>query len=100
MWELVKKYWDLIIGFIVGIGLSIIAHSDGEKVRLIYSVIVLLLACMGLFRCIRQSVENEMKKKRVNRERNLLDAMVDTQIAIKAINLAQDPTKIRVKYNY
>lgn len=93
MWDLVKKYWDLLSGFIVGLILSFMAHYDSERVRLIYSVIILLLVSMGLFRFIRQSVEKGMKKRRENREKTLIDAVVDNQIAVKAIRMAQDPVK-------
>lgn len=93
MWDLVKKYWDLLSGFIVGLVLSFMAHYDNEKVRLIYSVIILLLVCMGMFRFIRQTIEKGMKKRRENRENNILDSMVDSQMVVKAIKLAQDPTK-------
>lgn len=93
MWDLVKKYWDLLSGFLVGTALSFMAHSDIEKVRFIYSVIILLLVCMGLFRFIRQAVEKGVKKKRESRQHSLLDVMVDNQIAVKAIGFAQDPTK-------
>lgn len=90
MWDLVKKYWDLLSGFIVGLGLSFIAHFNSDSVRQIYSVIILVLSCMGLFRFVRQSVEKWKKKRR---ERNLLDDMVDSNIAVKAIRFAQNPTK-------
>jgi hypothetical protein len=96
LWELVKKYWDLVSGFIVGTALSFIAHSDSEKVRLFYSVVILILACMGMFRFIRQTFE-QGKKKEENRGHNLLDDMVDAQIAVKVINLAQEPTKVGEK---
>lgn len=94
MWDLVEKYWDLIIGFIVGLGLSVMAHSNSETVRMLYSVIILVLACMGLFRFIRQSIDKRRAKHRANREHNLLDGMVDNLITVKAISLAQEPTKV------
>jgi hypothetical protein len=98
LWDLVKKYWDLVSGFIVGMALSFMAHSDSDKVRLIYSIIILLLACMGLFRFIRQALERGKKKREEARDRNLLDGMVDAQIAVRVINLAQEPTKEGEKY--
>ena len=93
MWDLVKKYWDLLSGFIVGLILSFMAHYDNEKLRLFYSVIILLLVCMGMFRFIRQAIEKEMKKIRENRKKSIVDAVVDNNIAVKAIKLAQDPAK-------
>lgn len=94
MWAVVKKYWDLIIGFIVGLALSIISHYDCEILRLMYSIVILILACMGLFRFIRQTMEKGAKKRKDRREHSLLDAVVDNQLAVKAIRLAQEPTKV------
>lgn len=98
MWELVKKYWDLVSGLVIGVALSFLAHHDSEKVRLFYSVIILLLACMGFSRFVRQTFEQGKKKKAEKRGHNLLDDMVDSQIAVKVINLAQEPTKEGEKY--
>ena len=98
MWELVKKYWDLGSGLIVGVALSFITHSDIEKVRLVSSIVILLLACMGLFRFVRQAFEQGKKKKEESRKHSLLDDMVDSNIAVKVINLAQEPTKAGEKY--
>ena len=88
MWELVKKYWDLLSGFIVGLALCFMAHYDSEMVRQIYSIVILVLACMGLFRLIRQAVDKKKKRKDT-----LIDVVVDNLTAVKAINLAQEPTK-------
>lgn len=88
MWELVKKYWDLLSGFIVGLALSFMAHYDCEIVRQIYSIVILVLACMGLFRIIRQAVDKKKKRKDT-----LIDTVVDNLTALKAINIAQEPTK-------
>lgn len=97
MWELVKKYWDLLSGLIVGLALSIMAHSDSETVHWIYSVILMLLACVGLFRLIRQTIEGGLKAKK-GREHTPIDNMVDNLIVVKAIGLAQEPTKEGEKY--
>lgn len=94
MWDLVKKYWDLLSGFIVGLGLSFIAHFNSETMRMIYSVIILVLFSIGLFRLVRQAIDKGIKKRR---EHNLLDNVVDNQIAVKAIQFAQNPTKVGEK---
>lgn len=91
MWDLVKKYRDLIIGFIVGLALSIMSHSDNEIVRWVHSDILITLLCIGLLRLIRQSIDRERKIKQ--RERTVIDGMVDSLPVIKAINFAQEPTK-------
>ena len=93
MWDLVKKYWDLLVGLVVGLVLSITAHSNCEKVRLIYSIVILLLVCMGLFRFIRQAVEKGKKGKDESRGHTIVDSLLDNQIAVRAIGLAQEPTK-------
>ena len=92
MWNLVKKYWDLLSGLVVGLALSIMAHSDSNRVRWIYSVIIMLLACIGLFRLIRQAIEKG-KKARDERAHTPIDDMVDGLMVVKAIRLAQEPTK-------
>lgn len=91
MWDLVKKYRDLIIGFIVGLALSIMSHCDNEIVRWVHSDILITLLCIGLIRLIRQSIDRERKIKQ--RERTVIDGMVDSLPVIKAINFAQEPTK-------
>ena len=96
MWDLVKKHWDLIGGLVVGLALSITAHSDNEIVRKFYSIIIICLACMGVFRYIKQSIEREKKIK--ERERTMLDEVVDSLPVIKAINFAQEPTKVGEKF--
>lgn len=97
MWDLVKKYWDLLSGFIVGLVLSFMANYDSELLRQMYSIVILLLSCMGLFRIIRQAVEKGMKRKKKSREHNLIDTMVDNLAAVKAIKLAQESTKVGEK---
>jgi hypothetical protein len=91
LWDLVKKYWDLFIGFIVGLALSIMSRSDNEIVRWVYSDILIVLASVGLFRFIRQAIDQERKKKQ--RERTMIDGVVDSLAVIKVINFAQEPTK-------
>ena len=88
MWQFIKKYWDLVGGALVGAVLCFIAHIELECVQLYYSIIILLLVCIGLFRTIRQGIEKTNKRKH-----NLIDGILDAQGAVKAINLAQEPTK-------
>lgn len=90
MWDLVKKYWDLLVGFIVGLALSVMSHSNIEVARFVYSFILIFLACIGLFRLIRQVIERGQKKQR---KHTLIDDMVDNLTAVKAVGFALDPTK-------
>ena len=96
MWDLVKKYLELFIGLIVGLVLSVMSRCNNEIVRLVYSDIIICLACMGLFRFIKQSIEREKKIR--ERERTMLDEVVDSLPVIKAINFAQEPTKEGEKF--
>lgn len=92
MWEAVKEYWDLIVGFIVGLGLSFMAHIDSEVVKRIYNIIILILVCMAFFRTVRQTVEKKQNRKK-KRQRNIIDAVVDNLSAVKTIRIAENPTK-------
>lgn len=85
----IKKYWDIIGGASAGLLLTIVAEFELEWVQLCYSVIILMFACIAVFRSIKQTIE----KNRESRKRNVIDSMVDSQKAVKAIKMAQDPTK-------
>lgn len=85
----IKNYWDIISGIAAGVLLSFMAEWKLEKIQLVYSVIILILVCVGAVRIIRQATE----KKRNNRKHTIVDSMVDGQKSIKAISLAQSPTK-------
>ena len=92
MWRLLKKYWDLVGGAVVGALLCIIAHIQLEQVQLFYSIIILFLCSIGLFRTFKQAIEKQREKSN-EREHNIIDSMVDSQIAMKAVSIAQTPTK-------
>lgn len=86
-----KRYWDIIIGAVVGLVFAIVAKFELEEIQTIYSVIILMLLCIGAFRIIKQTIEKQMHTK--NRKPTVIDSMVDGQKAIKAFSLAQEPTK-------
>lgn len=90
MWDLLKKYWDIISGALTGLVLCLIAKFELEAVQLVYSVVIVILVCIGFFKIVRQSLE---KRKEKIREKNLLDSMVDKQKPIKAIRIAQEPMR-------
>ena len=85
--KLLKKNWDIFGGSISGMVLSVIASFKLERIQLIYSVVILMLVCIGLFRMLKQSFSSP------KREHNIIDNMVDTQKPIKALTFAEEPTK-------
>lgn len=84
-----KKYWDILGGALTGIGIAVIADFELGIVQLCYSVIILIIVCIGIFRLIKQ----EADKKQNERKHNIIDDVVDGQKPIKAISLAQSPTE-------
>lgn len=92
MWQLIKKYWDIISGTASGILLAVIAEFELSTVQLYYSIIILVLVSIGCLRIIKQAIETQRKKKPKDRH-NIIDGMVDGQKPVKAISLATEPTK-------
>jgi len=86
-----KKYWDILSGILTGVVLAFLANFKLDNVQLCYSVIILILVCIGIFRVIKQAIEKQLHTKA--RERTLIDAAVDSQKPIKAVNLAETPTE-------
>ena len=89
MWNLIKKYWDLLSGTILGIISSCIVSFKLEKIQLIYSIIILILVSIGLFKVVRTSIDNKKNK----RKKIIVDKLIESQSYMKAINMAQNPTK-------
>ncbi len=83
------KYWDIILGIVVGFVLSLLAHNELEKIQIIYSVIILMLVSIGIFKVIKQAVDKGKKE----RGHNIIDNVVNAQQPVKALNMAQNPTK-------
>jgi hypothetical protein len=86
--QLLKKYWDIFGGVITGVLLAVVAEFKLETVQLYYSILILILVCIGCFRLIKQERGKGQKRKH-----NIIDDMVDGQKSIKAISLAQAPTE-------
>ncbi len=86
-----KKYWDIIGGLTASILLTVISKCELEKIQLYYSVIILTLVSIGIFKIIKQTIEKQGDKKA--RKRNIVDSIIDGQRSVKAINIAQAPTK-------
>lgn len=91
MLEFIKKYWDILTGIITGIILAAISKYEVYRVQLYNSVIILILVSIGFFRVIKQEAEKRGKIK--ERKHNIIDNIVDGQKSIKAINIAQAPTR-------
>jgi hypothetical protein len=87
---MIKKYWDVVGGVITGITLAILANIQVYIIQLCYSIIILILVNIAVFRTIKQSVD---KKRAKCRDHNIIDSMVDSLKPIKAISIAQNPTK-------
>ena len=94
MWEVVKKYWDIILGMLTGFALSVFADGNIDQIQLCSSVVILLLISIGFFRIVKQSIDKQKKKKPIESEHNLIYNIVDHQKPVQAISLAQDPTKV------
>lgn len=91
--KLLKKYWDIIGGALTGILLAVVAKFELIIIQLYYSIIILILVSIGVFKIIKQAIENQLKKKPRDRKHNIVDDMVDAQKPVKAISLATQPLK-------
>lgn len=83
MLKLIKKYWDILGGTVMGLALSLIAKWQIEKMQLIYTTIILILVCIGFLKVIKSSYTN----------RNILDKVVNHQSPVRAIKFAKNPTQ-------
>lgn len=92
MLKIIKRYWDLLGGAICGVGISILTRFELEKVQLAYSVTILVLVFIGLFKVVRTYCDKGNAKYKRNKN-NVIDLLVDNQKPMKAINLAEKPTK-------
>ena len=91
--KLLKKYWDIIGGTLTGVLLAVVAKFELTTVQLFYSIIILILVSIGVFKIVKQAIENQLKKKPRERKHNILDDMVEAQRPVKAISLATQPLK-------
>lgn len=89
MVEFLKKYWDIFGGLVISVAMVTLERFQLYKIQLCYSIIILSLVSIGFFRIIKQSVDKSREKKRST----VIDQMVDGQQAMKAVRLAQNPTK-------
>lgn len=90
--DIIKKYWDIFGGIITGMLLSWLARFKTPIIQTYYSIIILILTSIGVLKIIKQSLEVN-KEKRKKRKETLIDKAVDSQKPLKAVNVAQSPTK-------
>lgn len=83
MLKLIKKYWDILGGTVMGLIISFIAKWQLEKMQLAYTTIILILVCIGLLKVVKSSYENK----------NVLDRVVEKQSPVRAVKMAQNPTQ-------
>ena len=88
---MLKKYWDIISGILASLLIVILADFKLQTIQLCYSIIILTLVSIGMFRIIKQAAEGEKKDK--GRKHNIVDSIIDGQRSIKAVSLAQAPTE-------
>lgn len=88
MVEFLKKYWDIFGGLTISIVMVTLERFQLYKIQLCYSIIILSLVSIGFFRIIKQSVDKSREKRST-----VIDTMIDGQQSIKAVRLAQNPTK-------
>ncbi len=91
--QILKKYWDIFGGIVIGILMAVFAEFQLEKLQICYSVIILILVSIGFFRIIKQAVDKKREKSREKKRQTVIDTMVDGQTSVKAVRMAQNPTK-------
>lgn len=89
MKDLIKRYWDILGGIFSALGICVAVEFEIIYIQLAYSIIILLLVCIGLLRFIKESVE----KRRNKRDHNIIDSVIDSQKSIKAIEIINNPGK-------
>lgn len=70
--------------------MAMLAKFQLYKIQLCYSIVILVLVSIGVLRIVKQAVDKSHGKKSHD---NMIDAVVDSQKAVKAINIAQNPTR-------
>ena len=90
MLAFIKKWWDIIGGIVVAFALSFIVDFELVMVQLLYSLVILTIACIGFLRFIKQEADKERKTER---NHNIIDDVVDRQKPLRAIHLAQSPSE-------
>lgn len=87
----IKENWDIVGGVLASVALAYMGRLQLEAIQLYYSLIILALVSIGALRIIRQAIEKQIAGKK--RKKHMIDRVIDNQQSIKAISLAQSPTK-------
>ena len=53
MKKIIKDYWDIILGALTGYAAAALVRFKLEKVQLVYSIIILILVSIGVFKIIK-----------------------------------------------
>lgn len=89
----IRKNWDILSGLITGLIITVASGFNLTVIQITYSIFILLLVSIGLFRVIKQSIDKQKETRKKERQHNLIDDMVDSQTPVRAFNLAQKPTR-------
>lgn len=92
MLKIIKKYIDILGGIITAAILSLVANWELIKIQLIYSVIILMLVLIGMFKVVIAKY-NEIHHLKKQRDSSVVDKLIDNQKPMKAIRFSQKPTK-------
>ena len=91
--DIIKKYWDIFSGITTGLIVGFVSSFDLDIIQIVYSVIILILVSIGVFKIIKQSLDKNKDERKKKRKQTIIDDIVDSQKPVKAIRIAQEPTK-------
>lgn len=86
----IRRYWDIIGGILAGVSFAAVAHFNLDTVQLYYSIIILIIVCIGILRIVKQDID---KRRHTERKHTVVDSIVDGQKPIKALRIATEPTQ-------
>lgn len=85
MIRIIRENWDIIVGGGIGVVLTVLSDFKLQKIQLCYSVIILILASIGIVRVFKQALDKRYKRK----EHSIIDAVLDSNKTIKVIGNAE-----------
>lgn len=89
--KVIKEHLDVLMGTFIGIISSIMVSWELTTIQLISSVIILILVLTGLFKV---GFTYHLPTQKVKNKEDAINKMVDSQKPMKAIKIAQNPTKM------